>query len=212
MLPRPGVAASLARRIALQQGGNGMAKVTGAHLIGSVPLPDAETVFRTVARELGAHLARIPDGETGNRGRWIWWQREMLLRHPAMEPDTDTPAFVLRQWDGAVIRTTDWLRFRPGVDPATVAFDTGYADAARESYAVFRGLRDAGDLPAAMRFQVCLPTPMASGYVARGRIFVHTGGGLALAGTRRAPAAVRDSGHRRGDRPAAGVVGQPRHP
>ena len=119
-----------------------MNAVTGAHLIGSVPLPDAETVFRSVARELGPYLARIPDGETGNRGRWIWWQREMLLRHPAMEFDTDTPPFELRQWDGALIRTTDWLRFRSGVDPSAVTFDTGYAEAARNSYAIFRRLRD----------------------------------------------------------------------
>ena len=142
-----------------------MNTVTGVHLIGSVPLPDAATVFRTVAHELGPYLARIPDGETGNRHRWIWWQREMLLRHPAMEPDPDTPPFELRQWDGALIRTTDWLRFKPGIDPATVTFDTGYAAAAREFYATFRRLRDAGEIPAGLRFQVCLPTPMASGYM-----------------------------------------------
>ena len=92
-----------------------MPTVAGAHLIGSVPLPDAETVFRTVGRALGPCLARVPDGETGQRGRWIWWQRDMLLRHPAMEVDTDTPPFELRQWDGAVIRSTEWLRFRAGV-------------------------------------------------------------------------------------------------
>ena len=148
-----------------QREDNTMSAVTGVHLIGSVPLPDAETVFRTVARELGPFLARIPDGETGNRRRWIWWQREMLLRHPSMELDPDTQPFELRQWDGALIRTTDWLRFKPGVDPATVTFDTGYAAAARESYATFRRLRDAGDIPAGVRFQVCLPTPMASGYM-----------------------------------------------
>ena len=142
-----------------------MNAVTGAHLIGSVPLPDAETVFRTVARELGPYLARMPDGETGNRIRWIWWQRDMLLRHPAMEPDPETPPFEVRQWDGALLRTTDWLRLKAGVDPATVNFDTGYAAAARDSYAIFRRLRDAGEIPAGMRFQVCLPTPMASGYM-----------------------------------------------
>ncbi len=142
-----------------------MTELTGAHLIGSVPLSDAETVFRTVAGELGPFLARIPDGETGNRHRWIWWQREMLLNHPAMELDPDTPPFELHQWDGALIRTTDWLRFRTGVDPATVTFDTGYAAAARDSYAVFRRLRDTGEIPAGVRFQVCLPTPMASGYM-----------------------------------------------
>lgn len=137
----------------------------GVHLIGSVPMADAETVFRSVARELGPWLARIPDGETGSRHRWIWWQREMLLNHPAMELDTDTPPFELRQWDGALLRTTEWIRFRRGIDPASVTFDTGYAEAAIESYAVFRRLRDAGELPSSLRFQVCLPTPMASGYM-----------------------------------------------
>jgi hypothetical protein len=89
----------------------------------------------------------------------------MLLNHPAMELDPVTPPFELRQWDGAVLRTTDWIRFRSGVDPNTVTFETGYAEAAIESYAVFRRLRDAGEVPAGIRFQVCLPTPMASGYM-----------------------------------------------
>ena len=142
-----------------------MTHPVGVHLIGSVPLADAETVFRTVSRELGPWLARIPDGETGNRHRWIWWQREMLLHHPAMELDPDTPPFELRQWDGVVVRTTEWLRFRSGIDPSTVSFDTGYAEAATLSYAVFRRLREAGEIPADTRFQVCLPTPMASGYM-----------------------------------------------
>jgi hypothetical protein len=142
-----------------------MTELTGAHLVGSVPLADAESVFRTVAKELGPFLARIPDGETGNRHRWIWWQREMLLNHPSMELDPDTPAFELRQWDGVLIRATDWLRFKAGASPDTVTFDTGYAAVARDSYTVFRRLRDAGELPAGLRFQVCLPTPMASGYM-----------------------------------------------
>ncbi len=142
-----------------------MKAVIGAHLVGSVPLSDAEAVFRTIARELGPHLARIPDGETGERGRWIWWQREMLLQHPAMEPDSDTPPFELHQWDGQLLRTTDWLRFRTGIDPSSVTFETGYASAARDSYAIFCRLRDSGELPAGMRFLVCLPTPMASGYM-----------------------------------------------
>ena len=142
-----------------------MIRPTGVHLIGSVPMRDAETVFREVARELGPWLARIPDGETGNRHRWIWWQREKLLKHAAMELDPVTPPFELRQWDGAVVRTTDWIRFRSGIDPVSVTFDTGYAEAAIESYAVFQRLRDAGELPSGLRFQVCLPTPMASGYM-----------------------------------------------
>ena len=38
-------------------------------------------------------------------------------------------------------------------------------EAAIEFYATFRRLRDAGELPSGLRFQVCLPTPMASGYM-----------------------------------------------
>jgi hypothetical protein len=137
----------------------------GVHLIGSVPLADTEQVFRTVAGALGPHLRRLPDGETGERRRWIWFQREMLTRHPAMEIDPTVPPFVLRQWDGKVLRETPLLRLREDIDPDTVVFETGYAAAARESFAVFQQLRLEGVIPPGVRFQVCLPTPMASAYM-----------------------------------------------
>ncbi len=57
------------------------ARVDGeVHLIGSVPLADSETVFRTVAAALGPYLRRVPDGETGERRRWIYFQRAMARR------------------------------------------------------------------------------------------------------------------------------------
>jgi hypothetical protein len=139
--------------------------MAGAHLIGSVPLQDAETVFRTLADQLGPWLARMPDGETGERSRWIWWQHEMLLRHPAMEIDPTVPPQEFRQWDGQLLRAIEMLRLKPGIDLSGVVFETGYAAAALASYAVFRKLRDVGRIPAGMRFQVCLPTPMASAYM-----------------------------------------------
>lgn len=142
-----------------------MARMAGAHLIGSVPLQDAETVFRTLADQLGPWLARMPDGETGERSRWIWWQHEMLLRHPAMEIDPTVPPQEFRQWDGQLLRMIGMLRLRPGIDLSGVMFETGYAAAALSSYAAFRKLRDVGRIPAGMRFQVCLPTPMASAYM-----------------------------------------------
>ena len=103
-----------------------------AHLVGSVPLPDAESVFRTVSEAWGPHVRRISDGETGRRGRWIWFQREMLEQHPAMEPDPDEPPYALYQWDGQLLRETSCIRFRQGVDPSAVDFPTGYAEAALE--------------------------------------------------------------------------------
>jgi hypothetical protein len=37
------------------------------------------------------YLRRIPDGETGERRRWIWFQRTMLENHPDMELDPTVP-------------------------------------------------------------------------------------------------------------------------
>ncbi len=136
-----------------------------AHLIGSVPLPSGEEVFRRLASTLGPVLSRMPDGETGERRRWIYWQRTMLERHPAMEVDGEAGLLELRQWDGSLLRRTDLLRFRPGVDPDTVDFPIRYAEAAGESWALFERLRREDALPAGMRFQVCLPTPMSSAFM-----------------------------------------------
>jgi len=135
------------------------------HLVGSVAMSNSESVFRALSSELAPWLRRIPDGETGERHRWIYWQREMLLSHPDMELDPDATPLTLRQWDGELIRETELVRFKPGVDPSSVVFETGYAPAAIVSYAVFKKLRDDGVIPAGVRFQVCLPTPMASGYM-----------------------------------------------
>ena len=137
----------------------------GIHLVGSVAMTDTESVFSALAAELGRWLKRIPDGETGVRHRWIYWQREMLLDHPDMELDPDTAPLALYQWDGVLIRETELVRFKPQVDPSTVVFETGYDQAAIASYATFRRLRETGVIPEGVRFQVCLPTPMASGYM-----------------------------------------------
>ncbi|MGK8486624.1 hypothetical protein [Nocardia asiatica] len=49
-----------------------------------------------------------------------------------------------------------------GVDPASIDFGPlGYAEAALESWQVFRELRADGTIPEGIRFQVSLPTPIA---------------------------------------------------
>ena len=135
------------------------------HLVGSVPLPDAEAVFRTVSGALNPFLRRITDGETGRRGRWIWFQREMLLEHPDMEVDNDEPPYALYQWDGQLLRETPYVRFRAGVDPASVEFPTGYAEAALESFDLYAKLQAEGVIGRDTLFQVSLPTPMATAYM-----------------------------------------------
>ena len=76
----------------------------------------------------------MPDGETGERSRWVYFQRQMLLDHPAMEIDPTVPPYKFVQWDGKVVREIEQVRFKPGVDPATVAFETGYDKAALASW------------------------------------------------------------------------------
>ena len=141
------------------------ANASHAHLVGSVPLADSETVFRTVCAELGQHMRRIPDGETGERIRWIWFQRDMLWNHPDMEEDPDAGLYAVYQWDGKLLRETPYVRIKPSVDPDTLHFPTGYAEAASASYATYSRLRDEGVISADTRFQVSLPTPMSTGYM-----------------------------------------------
>ncbi|HEY7832270.1 MAG TPA: hypothetical protein VIG30_01780 [Ktedonobacterales bacterium] len=126
----------------------------GAHLVGSVPLRDAEEVFRTASAILGGRLRRVPDGETGTRTNWISWQVEFLARCPQvdMAPRDPNAYSPLRA-----------ARLRPGVSPDEIEFATlGYADAANASYAVFSALKREGSIPAGARFQVSLPTPIAT--------------------------------------------------
>jgi len=133
------------------------------HFVGSIPLPDTETVFRTLSAVAGPRLARLPDGETGIRKSWIRFLQDVLAQHPAIEP-ADVPPFRFVQWDGKVVREIPRLRVKPGAKVDAGGFKTGYADMAIDSWAVFERMQKAGRIPADVRFQVCLPTPIAPTY------------------------------------------------
>src|SRR5215469_14072096 len=100
------------------------------HFVGSIPLPDAETVFRTLAQTTGAYLRRLPDGETGIRKTWIRFLQQVLADNPAIEVAADVQPFKFTQWDGKLLREIPRLRIKSGVtlDPET--FETGYAEMA----------------------------------------------------------------------------------
>jgi len=123
----------------------------GAHLVGSIPLGDNETVFRTVASVLGAHVRRIPDGETGKRQRWNSWTA------PTYEA---TRGLVLV--DPPEGSYTPWKQARLVIPAEELVLERiGYADAALDSYARFAELKASGAIPGHVRFQVCLPSPVA---------------------------------------------------
>jgi hypothetical protein len=133
------------------------------YLVGSLPLKDGEAVFRDISRELGPYLARIPDGETGERIKWIVFQQRMLTEHPAMEVDPTEPPLAVRQSDGTVFREIKRLRIKPELDAERIHFDTTYDRAALGSYKDFERLNADGTIPPDVRFQFALPTPMATG-------------------------------------------------
>ena len=120
------------------------------HLVGSIGLDTVEEVFAVVGRLLGPYLRRIPDGEVGGRRLWISWQYPVLRAHPLLRPHPS----------GAVRPTNRFplLALTEGADPAALRFgELGYAREARASYLDFVAARERGELPAGVRFQVCLP-------------------------------------------------------
>ncbi|MFB7250054.1 hypothetical protein [Microbacterium sp. NPDC056234] len=128
----------------------------GALLVGSVNFDDAEKTMRVAAEMLGDLLKRIPDGEVGRRFHWIMFQPDVLGQADGIERVGDHPIPFPAGLDARPLRIAD------GVDAAAIELPPlGYADAAIESYAIFVRLRAEGAVPAGVRFQVSLPTPVA---------------------------------------------------
>jgi SAM-dependent methyltransferase len=125
----------------------------GVHLVGSVPLGSAEEVFRTAAGALGDRLRRVPDGETGPRSDWILWQ------YPVFSAQSQ---FEVGPPGAGSYRALPQLRLRGHEPRSEPRFDDlGYASAAIASYRTFARLKRDGIVPAACRFLVSLPTPLA---------------------------------------------------
>jgi len=129
-----------------------------AHLIGSVGLEDAETVFTTVSEVLGDCCPRIPDGETGERGYWIRWQQQTFDRCDDLAVENvnvKIPGF-----KDTIERP--FYRIKDGIDPSSIDLgELGYGKEAVESYQLFSRLVDDGKIPGNVRFQASIASPMA---------------------------------------------------
>lgn len=130
----------------------------GIHLVGSVGLSDASTVFETVAKILGGNCLRIPDGETGDRGYWIRWQLHSFQNNPLLELQNVTRA--LPGFEDSLERK--FFRIKDGANPKDITFgDLGYAKSAKESFRTFSKLKRQGTIAKEVKFLVALPTPVA---------------------------------------------------
>jgi hypothetical protein len=129
---------------------------TTVHFNGGVHLSDAETVMREIAARVPDGVRRVPDGETGDRQNWIFFQLGKFWQTPGVEKA------------GAADYTEGYeempkVRIAEGADPDSVVWpDLGYATEYHESFQIFARLRKDGVLPADVRFQVQYPTPLAS--------------------------------------------------
>jgi hypothetical protein len=126
-------------------------------LLGSIPLASAEEVFEAVSLELGKFVKRIPDGETGPRSLWIVCQGEPMRNSQGLDVGGE------RQLQGGIRNPR--YKIREGLKPEDVKFSRlGYAHNALDSYKIFKRLQGLGKIPTQVRFQVCLPTPLAVVY------------------------------------------------
>lgn len=132
-------------------------RVDGAHLVGSVNLDTPEAVFRAASSCCGADLVSMPDGEPGERFHWILFQGGVFDRTDGLERLGPKPMMVA----GFDVRP---FGIKEGFDAAGIVFpELGYAKAAAHSYEVFKRLKlEGGAVSAGMRFQVSLPTPVAT--------------------------------------------------
>src|SRR5580698_3630673 len=121
------------------------------YLVGSVPMASAGEVFAKVSATLGTRIKRLPDGETGERGDWISWLEPVFSGHPAFQKSGEF--FRIHATGTGRERYT----LKPGVKLQDVRFDNlFYADIAKQSYAEFKRLNDAGKIAAGTKFQVDL--------------------------------------------------------
>jgi methionine synthase II (cobalamin-independent) len=129
--------------------------VRGAHLVGSINQPTAEATFRTVGGHLGADLARIPDGEVGERFHWILFQGAAFDATPGLARLPIDP--IVRA--GFDVRP---LALDGTVEPSDLIIGAlGYARAAIDSFTTFSRLRSEGVIAPHTRFQVSLPSALA---------------------------------------------------
>jgi hypothetical protein len=139
--------------------------VGDVHLVGSLPFPDAESAFRAAAGGLGGRIAGLPDGEPAQRKFWVNYMPQFIFsNHPDLTamhvPDAGGPEAQPEEDEGvrpgAALAYRWTFKINDGVEDFGI--ELGYGEFALESWATFKRLRDAGEIPAGTRFQVSLPS------------------------------------------------------
>ena len=153
------------------------------YLVGSMAVPSdtSDEAMRLATKKLGDRLSALPDGEVGKRAWWVGGLGLMTFsKHPQLEQVREKADTLraerphMEEWkegEDALSRArphVNWVpddiglyRRKRGVTRVDLERYLPYAEAAIGSYAIFRKLKEAGELSRDVRFQVALPTPFA---------------------------------------------------
>lgn len=131
-----------------------MPQVVGCHMVGSVPLPDTETVLRTCTAAQPNRLKRIPDGETGFRNFFTFWQAETFKASPELITKFTANNLPIPPSEFSQEQVDEHVDKLKSAGP----LETNYDNVAIQSYQVFERLKDEGVVPLNTRFQVSIAT------------------------------------------------------
>lgn len=127
-------------------------------LVGSVARPedgwDVEDVLRNCANAIGDQVSMLPDGEIGDRYYWInYVARRTYAEHPDM---ATLSHHTVDDWKPKSYDDHWLFTIKDGIKD--ISFDKiGYAQEAKNSYAIFERLRSEGAIPEGVRFMVAIP-------------------------------------------------------
>lgn len=119
-----------------------------AHLVGSLPWPDARAAMTAALDSVGPYLHSLPDGETGERSNWIVSVIESLRTHP------DLRVHKSGNWSNYSEATQ--LRVKRGRKLTGSALNFGHVAVAREAFPVFREVVEAAGRPD-LSYQLSVP-------------------------------------------------------
>ena len=132
------------------------------HFVGSIPLPDAKTVLRTLADRTTPGVCRTARPASARPPGCAFCSK-------AIEVASDVPSFEFTQWDASYCAKYStpaleaWHATRPD-DCAPTTVKTHYADMAIESSGLIDRLQQEGAIPAGVKFQISLATRIAPTY------------------------------------------------
>jgi hypothetical protein len=119
-----------------------------AHLVGSIPADNAEQAMREATTRLGTRLRTLPDGETGERYRWVAHIVDWLRTHPDLE--------VTREGDFSDYAHAPRLRVRRGHRLLGDTLDFGHVAAFEANFPIFQRIRQETGLTD-LAYQVGIP-------------------------------------------------------